>query len=236
MGRIVVNLEPAATSARPKKPRRRWARILALVALLILGVIVLAFVGLFFWWRNYQKSPGYSLALLVQAAQRNDQQELAKLMDDEEIVRNMVGRVNQKTGDRYGLAMNANVKQRLDQAVSSAAPAFKQTVHNEVLNEIKELGGSDDPKPFAVVLLMVRSLVTVTNEGDVAKAAINSRDRTFELMMRRDGDHWKMIGLNDERVVQRIVDGVMKDLPAIGEVDANSPLFKNPGKPRKRRR
>ena len=235
MGRIVVNLESRATSAR-QKPRRRWLRILALVAALILGVIVLAFVGLFFWWRNYQQSPGYSLALLVQAAQRNDKDELAKLMDDEEIARNMVGRVNQKTGDRYGLAMNPNVKQQLDQVVSSSAPALKQTVHNEVLNEIKELGGSDEPKPLSVVLIMIRSLVTVTTEGEVAKAAVNSGNRTFEIMMRRDGDHWKMTVLNDERVVQRVVDSVMKDLPAIGEVDANSPLFKNPGKPRKRRR
>ena len=235
MGRIVVNLESPAASAR-QRPRRRWARILALVAAVIVGVIVLAFVGLFFWWRSYQNSPGYSLALLVQAAQRNDTQELAKLMDDEEIARNMVGRVSQKTSDRYGLAMNTNVKQRLDQVVSSSAPALKQTIHNEVINEVKELGGDAEPKPLAVLLIMIRSLVTVTTEGDVAKAAVNMSNRTFEMMMRRDGDRWKVIGFNDERVVQRVVDGVMKELPAIGEVDANSPLFKNPGKPRKRRR
>ena len=186
--------------------------------------------------RNYQKSPAYSLALLVQAAQRNDTQELAKLMDDEEIVRNMVGRVSQKAGDRYGLALNTNVKQQLEQVVSPSAPALKQTVHNEVLNEIKALGGNAEPKPLAVLLMMVRSAVTVTNEGDVAKAAVNAGNRTFEVMMRRDGDRWKMTGLNDEYVVQRVVDNVMRELPAIGEVDANSPLFKNPGKPRKRRK
>jgi len=80
-------------------------------------------------------------------------QELAKLMDDEEIVRNMVGRVSQKAGDRYGLALNTNVKQQLDQVVSSSAPALKQTVHNEVLNEIKALGGDGEPKPLAVLLM-----------------------------------------------------------------------------------
>ena len=84
--------------------------------------------------------------------------------------------------------------------------------------------------------MMVRSAVTVTNEGDVAKAAVNAANRTFEVMMRRDGDRWKMTGLNDEYVVQRVVDSVMRNLPAIGEVDAKSPLFKNPGKPRKRRK
>jgi hypothetical protein len=234
MGRIVVNIEPGKAPAR-RQPRR-WARILALVAVTILVLIVLAVAGLFFWWRSYQKSPGYSLALLVQAAQRGDTQELAKLMDDDELVRNMVGRVNQKVSDRYGLALNTTVKQQLDRVVSASAPALKQTIHNEVVNEIKELGGDSEPKPFAVILTMIRSRITVTSEGDVAKAAAIAGSRTFEVMMRRDGDRWKVIGLNDERVVQSVVDSVMKELPPIGAVDADSPLFKNPGKPRRRRR
>lgn len=234
MGRIVVNIEPGKAPARQQP--RRWARILALVAVVVLVVIVLAFAGLFFWWRSYQQSPTYSLALLVHAAQRGDTQELAKLMDDEELSRNMVGRVSQKTSERYGLAMTTNVKQQLDRVVSTSAPALKQTIHNEVANEIKELGGDSEPKPFPLLLMMIRSRITVTTEGDIAKAAANAGSRTFEMMMRRDNDHWKVIGFNDERVVQRVVDNVMKDLPAIGTIDADNPLFKNPGKPRKRRR
>ena len=234
MGRIVVNFEPGKAPARQQP--RRWGKILALVGALILGLIILAIAGLFLWARNYQKSPGYSLALLVQAAQRGDTQEMAKLMDDEEIVRNMVGRINQKASDRYGLALNTNVKQQLEQVVSSSAPRLKQTIHDEVLTEIKELGGDAEPKPLAVILFMIRSHVTVTTEGDVAKAAANLSNRAYEVMMRRDGDRWKVTGLNGERMVQRVVDSVMKELPAIGEVDASSPLFKNPGKSRKRRR
>ena len=235
MGRIVVNIEPEKVAAR-RQPRGRWARILALVAVFIVVVVVLAFVGLFFWWRSYQTSPGYSLALLIQAAQRGDTSEMAKLMDDEEITRNIVGSINQRTSDRYGLALNANVKQQLDQVVSSTSPGFKQMIHDEVLIEIKEIGGDASVKPLAMVLFMVRSRVNVTTEGDVAKAAAHLSNRAFELMMRRDGDRWKVVGFNGDRMVQRVVDNMMKRLPAIGEVDANSPLFKNPGKPRKRRR
>lgn len=234
MGRIVVNLEQSPAPARQRP--RRWARILALVAVFILVVLVLAFVGLFFWWRSYQQSPGYSLALLVQAVQRGDTQEVATLMDDDEIVKNMVGRVSQKASERYGLALTTNVKQQMDQVVSTSAPRLKQTIHDEVITELKELGGDASPKPLAVILMMIRAQVAVTNEGDVAKALASLSNRTYEVMMRRDGDRWKVTGLNGERMVERVVDSVMKDLPAIGAVDANSPLFKNPGKPRKRRR
>jgi hypothetical protein len=234
VGRIVVNIEPGKAAARQQP--RRWARILALVALVIFVVIVLAFAGLFFWWRNYQESPAFSLALLVHAVQRGDTQEIAKLMDDEEIIRNMVGRVSQKASERYGVAMTAKVKQQLDRVVSTSAPALKQTVHNEVVNEIRELGGDAEPKPFVLLMLWIRSRTTVTMEGDVAKAAAMAGNRVFEVMMRRDGDRWKVIGLNDERLVQTVVDSVMKDLPAIGAIDENNPLFKKPGKSRKRRR
>jgi hypothetical protein len=234
VGRIVVNLEQSPTPARQKP--RRWARILALVAVFILVVIVLAVVGLFFWWRSYQQSPGYSLALLVQAVQRGDSQEVATLMDDDEIVKNMVGRVSQKVSDRYGLALTTNVKQQMDQMVSTSAPRLKQTIHDEVITELKELGGDASPKPLSVILMMIRAQVAVTTEGDAAKALASLSNRTYEVMLRRDGDRWKVTGLYGERMIQRVVDSVMKDLPAIGAVDANSPLFKNPGKPRKRRR
>jgi hypothetical protein len=100
VGRIVVNIEPGQAPARRKS--RRWARILALVALFIAGVIILAAAGGYFWWRNYQSTPVYSLALLMDAAQRGETDEMAPLLDREEIARNMMAKVSQKAVNRYG--------------------------------------------------------------------------------------------------------------------------------------
>jgi hypothetical protein len=44
--------------------------------------------------------------------------------------------------------------------------------------------------------------------------------------MRRDADRWKVIDIKNDAIVQRLVDSVMKELPAIGNLDANSPLLK----------
>ena len=41
-------------------------------------------------------------------------------------------------------------------------------------------------------------------------------DRTIELTMRRDAERWKVTEFKDDVVVQRVVDSVMKELPAIG--------------------
>lgn len=233
--RIVINLEPGSKPPVRRKSRR-WPRVLALLAIVLIVVIGLAAVGGFFWWRHYQSTPAYSLALLVDAAQRGDVEELAKRIDDEEIARNMAAAVSKKASSRYGLAISSATQQKIDQAMPALLPQLKQSVHDEVAKEIKNFTSGSEPKPFILLLLTVPSLVKITTEGDVARAASAIAQKPFELTMRRDADRWKVTGFNNDAVVQRVVDSVMKELPAIGSVDSVDPLLKNLGKPRKKRR
>lgn len=237
--RIVINLEPGPGNRPPvrRKPRR-WLRVLALLAIVVVVVIGLAAVGGFFWWRHYQSTPAYSLTLLIDAVQRGDAEEFAKRIDDEEIARNMAAVVSKKASSRYGLAMSSGTQQKIDQAIPALMPRLKQTMHDEVTNEIKNFLAAKppNPKPFYVLVILMPWLVNITTEGDVAKAASAVTNSTFELTMRRDADRWKVTGFNNDAVVQRIVDSIMKDLPAIGSVDSVDPLLKNLGKPRKKRR
>ena len=67
--RIVINLDgPAGEGTKPVRKRRRWLRVLGILALLVLIVVVVAAVGGFLWWRHYQSTPVYSVVLLVDAA------------------------------------------------------------------------------------------------------------------------------------------------------------------------
>jgi hypothetical protein len=236
--RIVVNFDPAKgpTPGRPKPRRRRWLRILALLALFVAVFVVVIAVAGFFSWRRFQASPEYSLALLVDAALRNDQEQLTKLIDDDEIAKNMMASVSQKAVDRYGSAINPSTQQQVDKLMPTLLPQVKQTIHNEVANQIKSFAASSEPKPFIVLLVTVPSLVKITTEGDTAKATASASNRNIDLTMRRDADRWKVVAVNDDALVQRVVDSVMKDLPPIGGFDSNNPLFKNLRRPRKRNR
>ena len=236
--RIVINLDaPTTEGTKLVRKRRRWPRVLGIVALLVLIVVVVAAAGGFFWWRHYQSTPAYTLALLVDAAQRNDVAEFQKRVDDDELAKNMVASVSQKAAGRYGFGLNSSVQGQIDAMMPSLLPRLKQTIHDEVVKEIKEFASKSEPKPFIFLVVAVPSLVNVTSEGDTAKATAKIRDRTIEFGMRRDADRWKVIDFKDDVVVQRVVDNVMKELPAIGGVDANSPLIKQllRGKPRRRR-
>lgn len=233
MGRIVVNIEPGkASAARAPKRGRRWLRILGVLALVVVACIVVVAIAGFFSWRRFQASPEYSLALLVDAAQRNDQEQLAKLIDDDAIAKNMIAGVNQKAVERYGGTINATTQQQLDKLM----PQVKQTIHNEVAKEIASFAVKSEDKPFIFLLLTVPSMVKITTEGDTAKATASVSDRNFDFTLHRDADRWKLVGVNDDALVQRVADSIMKDLPPTGGFDANSPLFKNLGRPRKRNR
>lgn len=230
--RIVINVDGPPSQTTVRRPRaggrkpRRWLRVLGILAVLVLLGVVVAAVGGFLWWRNYQTTPAYTLALLIDAAQRNDAAEFEKRINDDEIAKNMVASVSQKAAGRYGLAINSSVQSQIDKLVPSMLPGMKQTIHDEVVKQIKEFASKSQPQPFILLVIGVPRLVTVTTQGDTANVKAPLNDRTIELTMQRDADRWKVTEFKDDVVVQRIVDNVMKDLPAIGSIDSNSPLFK----------
>jgi uncharacterized membrane protein len=232
--RIVINVDGPPSQTTVKRPRtsggkpRRWLRVLGILFGLIVVVVVAAAVGGFLYWRHYQTTPAYTLALLIDAAQRNDAAEFQKRINDDEIAKNMVATVSQKAAGRYGLAINSSVQSQIDKVMPSLLPRLKQTIHDEVVKEIKEFAAKSEPQPFILLVVGVPRLVSVTTEGDTAKVKAPLSDRTIEITMQRDADRWKVTEFKDDVVVQRVVDNVMKELPAIGSIDSNSPLFKKP--------
>ena len=229
--RIVIDLDAPGGSATQRRgvaggKRRRWPRVLAILFGLFVVGIVVALIGGFVWWRYYQSTPAYTLTLMVDAAQRNDLVEFQKQIDDEEIAKNMVASISQKAAGRYGVALTGPVQKQIDTVVPTLLPRIKQTVNDEVGKEIKEFAAASEPRSFIVLLVTVPSLVKVTTEGDIAKATAAISNRTIELTMKRDAERWKVTDFKDDVVVQRIVDSVMKELPAIGAIDPKSPLLK----------
>ena len=234
--RIVINLDQPVASGGQRysaKRARRWPKVVAiLLVLIVIGVVGLVVAG-FFWWRHYQTTPEYSLALIIDAAQHGDMVEFAKQVDDDAVARNLVSDVSKKASDRYGVALNASLQRQIDFMIPSLIPRLKDTIHQEVANEIKEIAAKSEPRPFIIVAIAVQKLVTINTEGDNARATAQMPNRKIELALQRNGDRWKVTELKDEVLVQRVVDSVMKDLPAIGGFDLGPLLKPNPRKARR---
>lgn len=234
--RIVINLEGQKTGgAKPVRKRRRWLRVLGILALVGLVLVGVAALGGFLLWRRYQSTPAYTVTVLVDAAARNDVAEFQKHINEDEIAKNMVTPVSQKTAARYGYALNSSIQQQIDSTVPSLLPRLKETIRNEVQAEMAFNALAPEGWTFIENLRRIPPLLTVKTEGDTAKVTMPRGQSMIELTMQRYADGWKVTEFNDELAVQHIVDSVIKELPAVGKIDANSPLLKKSQPKRSRR-
>ena len=232
--RIVINLD-AGGQVRPKaRNSRRWPKVIAILLMLLFVVMLAASVGGYLWWRHYQSTPAYSIALIIDAAQRDDMAAFEKQVDDDAIAQSLISDVKQKAASRYGVALSGPVQKQIDTLIPTLLPRLKDTIHQEVAKEIKEFASKSQPKPFIVVAIAVPTLVTITTDGDKAKAVAPLADRKIELGLLRNGELWKVTEFKDDVFMQHIVDSVMKDLPAIGTTDMADKLIKALRKPKRR--
>jgi hypothetical protein len=221
--RLVIALDRGKqVSYRPGPGAPRKSRAGKILAILGIGALVLFLcvaAGAFFWWRHYKTTPAYSLALLVDAAQRNDMATVDKIVDTDKIVDNFAAKVTEKTAGRYGAALSNSMRKQIESRVPSLLPAIRQSVRDGIAARVKEISENAKQKPFIIVAMALPYFVNIAENGDTAKATVTIHDSRVEGEMQRDGLAWKLVAVQDDALVQRIVDQVIKDLPAIGQGD-----------------
>lgn len=241
--RIVVNLDNEPDGAQTVAPGRgnrgagrsgggggrgggggggRGRRVLLIVVSLFAVLLLAVFAGLYFWWRSYQTRPNYSLALVVDAAQRGDMQTFDQLVDTDQIVDNFVPQVMEKAGapNLSGLStqnlpgLGGQARKQVQTLAQKYVPQIKERVREEVAAQVKEISSSAQHKPFLLVALAMPFAIETKQDGDTARVNAHFKDRPIELTMQRSGERWKIVGVKDDVLVARILENVMRDLPA----------------------
>jgi hypothetical protein len=69
----------------------------------------------------------------------------------------------------------------------------------------------------------------------MAKASLTVNNRPIQLFMQRNGDLWKVVGINDAQLTQKIVQSVSADLPVVGSQSNQNANTRKPQKPSKSR-
>src|SRR6266849_4565383 len=162
--RIVIPLdrtraeEPGHVRARRSG---RAGRVLGFIAIVLVVVIIGALAGGYFWWRHYQGQPAYALALLVDAAQRNDGAEIDRLLDMDKITTDFVTQVKARVPGSSLLP--AQIEQTL-------TPKLKPTVRDELIKEVQRLTERAKGKPFPLIALAVPYFVNIKRDGNTAIA------------------------------------------------------------------
>jgi hypothetical protein len=214
--RIIINLERARQVAHVPPRGSRGAKILGIIAIVFIIAILGAIAGGYFWWQSYKTKPAYSLALLVDAVERNDTAAFDAVVDTDKIVDNFVPQVTDKAFGRYATALTGPLRSQIETLIPTLLPSVKQKVHDEVVAQVRELSAQAQGKPFILVALGIPYAVDIKQENDTAQVNVKLKDRPVTLTMQRNGERWKVVGVTDDTLAARIVDDIAKDLPAVG--------------------
>ncbi|HYH84792.1 MAG TPA: hypothetical protein VEX60_04870 [Pyrinomonadaceae bacterium] len=229
--RIVVDVARMQEEARLKKGRRfgRASRYLSVTGLVVIGLIVVLLVGSYAWWQSYKKSPAYSLALLVDAAQRDDVQTVESLIDADKIAEGFIPQVIEKLA-----GANSNVppaaRAQLTNALPQLLPRVREGVRDQIAASMKSLSkNASGSVPFVLTALGMRSAADVREQGDEAAVVVKAGDRPIELSMRRDGERWKVVTVKDDQLVADISARLASSVPALAQ-----PAQQPQGQPRRK--
>jgi len=213
--RFVVNLDrpPAAPwppGAYAKKKRRKWPLALGLV-LVLLGV------GGFVFWQYYKTRPAYSLALLVDAAQRRDAAAFDRVVDTGKVIESFAPQVINEATGRLGTALTPAMRQRIETLVPTLMPNVAENLRGEVMKQVRELTSRAEGKPFFLIALTLPYIVDIQQQGENATVKAKSGDRNLELTMIRSVEkRWKVVAVKDDELARLVVDDIARFLPAIG--------------------
>lgn len=208
--RIVINMDSPA----PPRKRGRLARVLLIVAVVLILIAGGLGVGGYFWWRNFQGGPAYSLAVLVDAVQRNDAATVDRMLDTDKISADFVAQVREKTA---GSSLAASLWPSQADAVNAAVSAkLKETIHDQLTNELRELTDVAKGKPLFIVALAVPYFADIKQENQTASATVNIKNEVIKINLQNADNRWRIVAVQDEKLAKLVADAVVKSLPTNG--------------------
>lgn len=228
--RIVIDVDKARAEAQARgQGRRRGLGKLSVAALVAAGLALVALVGAYMWWQNYKRKPAYSLALLVDAARRDDMQAVEPLIDGDRVAQAFVPQVVEKlTGQ--GTTLPPQARAAVGAAMPQLMPRVRETVREEIARGVKAAAGEAGDTSFILLALGMPRAAEIKEEGDAASATFAREGKQTELSMQRSGDLWKVVAVRDEDLASGLAQRLAASIP---QTPAPTPPAQN--QPRRRR-
>ena len=179
-------------------------RFLKIGSAIVVSFAIVAGVGFFVYWQYLKTTPQYSLALLVDAATRDDTTRIAELVDSDAVVENVFPQVLAKAVDLYGRGVSPTLIARAAIVAGPLMPAVKERVRPELPNLIRRETGRFSKTPFPLLVLGAGRYLDIRIEGDTAIIKSKHDEKAAEMVMERNGTGWKIVGIHDEKFAGEI--------------------------------
>ena len=175
-----------------------------LIAIIVVAsLFAVAGVCGFIYYQSLKQTPQYSLALIVDAAKRDDKATVNELIDIESVVDDFMPQIVKKAVELYGRGMPDAVIQKATQIAAPVMPAVKERAKAQIALVIRDRTEQFGDVPFFTMVLGADRYLDVEVNGDTATVK-SKTSRPFVLIMRKSGERWKIVGIRDDQLATDI--------------------------------
>ena len=232
MSRFTVNLDEAkqenpatqktaslSSLEKQTAPKKSgvFAKILKIFGIAFVLILIVGGIGGYFYWQNLKKSPQYSLALLIDAARRDDQAAIDELVNTDAVVDDFLPQITDKAVELYGRNLAPATIQKMAQVAAPLLPAVKQRARAEVPNLIREKTKQFENIPFWAIAAGASKYLDIAEEGEKAFVKSKIPERPLEVTMKRNGDKWQVVAVKDEVLARRVAEKIGQELIAAAQ-------------------
>src|SRR6476620_1119862 len=193
-------------------PPRRTRNTLLTVAAVLLALAVVGAVSAYFYWRSFEGTPQYSLALIIDAARRDDQASIDKLIDTSAVVDDFVPQITSKAVDIYGRGLPPQTIERVSRFAEPVLPAIKDRARGELPGVIRRKSEKFENITFAAMVLGAGRYLDIETNGDRATVKSLQPEQAFEIKNMREGHPWKIVRVKDHELPERIAKAIGQEV------------------------
>jgi hypothetical protein len=203
----------SAADPTPKKVSK-LPRILAILGLVVGLGLAVVLIGGYFYWQSIKPTPAYSLAMLVDAARRDDKEAMQQYVDSDAAVDNFVPQITDKAVELYGKNLAPAQIDKVKLIAGPLMPSIKQRAKDELPRVIREKTAPFESIPYWAIALFAGRAVDITITGDSALVKSKMPEHPLELTMKKNGDIWKVVALKDDVLAQKIAQKIGQEMVA----------------------
>jgi hypothetical protein len=204
-----------STNTEAHVPASRSRKFIVTIVGILLSLVAAAFVGGYFYWQSFVDSPQYSLAVLVDAARRDDQAMVDQIVAIDLIVDDFMPQITGKAVELYGRGLPPQTIARVARVATPVIPALKQRARAQLPNLIRKKTARFQSVPFAALVLGAERYLDIRPDGDTAIIRSRLPEHAFEVRMQRNGSGWRIIGISDEGLATEIAQKVGQEILAV---------------------
>lgn len=190
-------------------------RPFAIAGFVLLGIVLVAGVGALLYYQSLKRTPQYSLALLVDAAKRDDKAEIAELVDIGAVVDDFMPQVTNKAVELYGRGQPPEVLRNVARLALPLLPAVKERARAELPRVIRDRTARFGSVPFFAMVMGADQYLDIAITGDTAIVKSKIPEHPLEMKMKRNGDRWQIIGVQDEQLATAIARKIGQEIMAV---------------------